>query len=245
MKNLKILTLLFLLLPQFALALTPLDGTFTYRLAWNGIPMGEAVLDAHQSNSDYLMEMRVKLSGIAKLVAKHKSTTKAEGKTAKNMALAEHTYRSDYTQKKTDKSIALTYAKGGILKTRDITPKDDPNTRPPVPFKDVAAVPDPLTFLHVLRARIDGGETTFSQMLYDGKRLTKVDFKEAGAENGLRKFSIKRTPISGYTAKELRKFSESGERAILAFFSNNEHLTLKEVRMQTTAGWVSATLAES
>lgn len=244
MNFLKPLPLLFLVFATPALALTPLDGTFRYKLAWNGIPMGEAVLDAHQSNSDYLMEMRVKLSGIAKLVTKHKSITKAEGKTAKNMALAERLYRSDYTQKKTDKSIVLTYASGGILKTRDITPKDDPNTRPPVPFKDLAAIPDPLTFLHVLRARVDHGETSFSQLLYDGKRLTQIDCAMLGVEDGRLKLGIKRTPLQGYTQKELRKYSESRERAILAFFSNDEHLTLQEVRMETVVGWVSATLED-
>ncbi len=246
MKNLKVLTLLFLLLAKPALALTPLDGTFHYTLAWNGIPMGRATLDAHQSNSEYLMEMRVKLAGIAKLIAKHKSTTKVEGKMAENMALAERTYRSDYTQKKTDKSIRLHYASGGILKAREIIPKDNPATRPPVPFTELTAVPDPLTFVHVVRKRVDEARTKdekkFSLLLYDGKRLTKVDLTMLGVEEGSLKVGVKRTPLKGYTQKELKKFSENGERAILLFFSNDERLTLKEVRMESAVGWVSATL---
>lgn len=206
--------------------------------------MGKAVLDAHQSDVAYLMEMRVKLAGVAKLIAKHKSFTKVEGKMAENMALAERTYVSDYKQSDAPKSIRLVYATGGILENRVIVPEET-GTRPSVPAADVAAVADPLTFVHVVRNRIDRQKDgNFSELLYDGKRLTRVDVTALGEEKAMLTYRVKRVPVKGYTEKELKKYSENAERSILLFFSNDEHLTLKQVKMETAVGWVSATLDE-
>jgi hypothetical protein len=243
--------------PAFAAdssALSPLILNGRYQVAWSGITIGRINLIAYEDAASYRMSIDTKTRGIGAIVSDEAQLVTAKGSKTSEATYIPASYDSR-PQRNIDEedTITLTYdAKGDIsnrLRTRD----DDPAWRAPVAFATINTARDPITATFMLRrmlyASLANGPNEVATKTYDGKRLAEMRLIRAanvkvevmGSYKDSINVAVTRTPIEGYTPKELKKFKK-GDPEIRVFFTNDSSFLPVRATAKTPLGELSMTL---
>ena len=192
-------------------------------------------------------------TGLLKLFVKHSSHTTVDGSGAQDFTYPEAEYESHYQTRGKKKYVKMiTHA--GITGGEILIPPDPP-TRKPVPPDMKKNIADPLTTLLRMREEVwkavHNHTTHFSINLYDGRRLTQVNFI-VGDKQNLRinggkipviAINVTRKLLAGFTESELANYDphESGARF---YVTDDERLIPIRAEATLMFGIISATLAK-
>lgn len=217
------------------------DLTFRgyYKCTFSGINFAKVGIHVEQDSHAYSAITDITLSGIAKLFTKHSSHTIVDG-SGKNYHYSVSEYETNYKTKNKKRYVKLNY-NGAEFDKETLIPPENPDKRKPVPKEEKHGSYDPLSGL--LKARLllidalANNKQAFSLNIYDGRRLTKVDFTVLSARiirMEDRKVPViavqaKRTLLVGFTASELADHDPK-ESPLTIYFSNDE--TLFPVRLE-------------
>lgn len=221
--------------PLPAAAVETLDNvaaTVHYDFSWGGVRFGKISLEADETDATYSIRTLIKSQGLAAIFVKHSSDSKASG-TRSGTAYLPQTYDTNFATRNKKKHVLLNYDGAGNIKEEIMEPAD--TDRPKVSEADRNGARDPLSLLleirHKLYDALANSEKTFKVKMYDGRRLTQVQVdivdlveKEvAGEKKKLVHVITTRSPLSGYTDKELDRMKD-GPNSMNVYFSDDSQL---------------------
>lgn len=253
------MAMIFCLMAGNALAAEPIKPLVLkakYTIAWSGISLGRIRIDANETASIYRMTIDTKTRGIGALVSDEARVVTAEGTVNAAGEYVPVRYRSGPHKDGEDAVTTITYDATGNIVTRERVPADtDPNYRPVVPLNEASAARDPVTAAFILRRKLyetmGTGTSEVMTRTYDGRRLATMRLVQATdarvpiMEDYIESISagVKREPISGYTAKELKKYKK-GDPDIRLYFSKDAAFLPIRATAKTALGELSMTLSE-
>jgi hypothetical protein len=237
--------------------LKPLNLKARYLIAWSGITLGRIYLTAEETPTHYRMVIDTKTRGIGALISDEKRIVEAEGiKNAEGQYLPAR-YNARPQKDPEEDVVTITYDVQGQLVERTRRFPDDPSWRPVVPEAEVNTATDPVTAAFILRRGLydaleNGGKRAeASQRTYDGLRLATMRLTRSGQARVaiLERYRttirahVTRTPISGYTPKEIKKFNK-GDPQMHIFFTDDAAFLPVRASAKTPIGELSMTLVE-
>lgn len=242
-----------LVLPALADDLPPLDFKGVYDFRFSGVPIGRMGIESEQSPAHYAMTADVTTVGVARLFTEHESHTVVSGSGA-GFAYPNVAYESRYRTKDKKKSVVMGW-KEGAFGSETLVPPDNRATRPEVPAEMKKDAADPLSFNLILRKKtweaLQSGNPAFSLNVYDGRRLMRVDAAVAGKQvirlDGRKaaavRVALRRKPLAGYTAKELKRF-DPNEPTLWIYYSDDARFIPIHLEVGFLFGKLTATLAK-
>ncbi len=243
-----------LMIPVLASAaepLAPYNAISRYEFSWSGIGFGKIAIRTNETPTSYDSRVLVKSKGLASLFVKHSSDTTLTGARA-GVDYLPQVYETNFQTRNKKKYIKLEYdALGNVVKETSVPEDTD---RPKVPQDQKAGAHDPLSLVFEIRRKLydalANSQKTFSVLMYDGRRLARVQVDVAnivnrtvgGEKRRLIQVVASREPLSGYTEKELGRMKDAPQ-TLQIFFSDDANLwpMLMEVNvfMATLRGeWV-------
>lgn len=233
--------------------LKPLILTGRYAIAWSGIPLGRIILEADEDAHSYRMSIDTKTHGVGALLSDDKSIAMAEGTKPAEGVYIPTRYDSRPQKNQKGDIVTLTYdTKGNLIKNEQNNP-DDPAWRPTVPRSELAGAYDPITaaftLRHKLHAALQNDTAEISTRMYDGLHLATMRvIRASNARVAIMdkyidtvNVAITRTPINGYTPKELKKY-KNDDPEIRLYFSNDEAFIPVRGTAKVLLGELSMTL---
>lgn len=253
--NILLISLLFLSYPAFAaVPMIAVNFNGHYDLSFAGIPFGRMDIEAEEDASHYRMEADIASVGLVDVFAQHSSQTRATA-TGKDFKFTERSYKTHTQTRKKKRDISMDY-KNGRYVNEVVVPPDNRESRAEVPADLKKDAFDPLSIVLELRRIVmqkmaTGDNSPFSIKLYDGRRLTRADatlpgsktIRVNGAPVAVVHLSLKRTPLAGFTDKELSQYQNS-EPALDVYFSDDEIFLPVKLSLPFTFGSLEATLAK-
>lgn len=196
--------------PAWAVQPLPFEGT--YHFSWNGLRFGKL----HIRSGPKQIETTIKITGIARIFAPHKSTsavTFAELTSCNKPEYCARIYETRYESNKEPRHVKLAYDTTGQLVEEIVEPVEDPAHRPPPAQAEKNGVVEPLTLVLALREALQETPESATVKMFDGRRLMRIHLLLqnravtcAGKAGML--YSLSRTPIAGYTQKELQRLKK-------------------------------------
>jgi hypothetical protein len=211
-------------------------------------------IEVQQTPKHYSIVSDIITTGLVKLFVKHSSHTNVDRLGKQDFVYNQGTYESRYQTRNKKKYVKM-LTKDGITGGETLVPPDNPVTRPPVAAELKHNVFDPLSLTLQMRQELwtalKNNTKQFSIPLYDGRRLTQVNF-EVGEKKTLRlkdgkvpvvQVNVSRQLIAGFTQKELAEYDPK-EGTARFYFSDDKRLVPIRAEASVMFGTVSATLAK-
>jgi hypothetical protein len=222
-----------------------------YKCSFSGIPFAKVGIHTEQDARNYSATTDILLTGVVSLFTSHSSHSTVDG-SGKDYTYNASEYETNYKTKKKKRYVKLNY-KGDIFDKETLVPPENPAKRTPVPTQEKNGSYDPLSAL--LKARmllidaLEKNKKTFSLNVYDGRRLTKVDFtvlstrtiRIDGKKVPIVAVQAKRTLIAGFTKSELADHDPQ-EPPMIMYFSNDEKLFPVRLQANLSFGRLTADL---
>lgn len=201
-----------------------------YKVYWGGVHVADLKAEIHGNQMDTVIES----FGLAKKVSKYES----KSRTMFDLVDGQYRPQSFYTefqQRHGDRTIDIKYAPDGKIAQETVTPPDNRAKRPAVTDERKHSSADPLTAAIIARQKIreslEKGQKHFSFPMYDGRRLSTLDFtihgrmprRIDGVDYNVVKVSFKRIPVQGYTGNELKRMKKE-EPEFTVYLSDDEQL---------------------
>jgi hypothetical protein len=207
-----------------------LNSTKLYKVYWSGIHVADLIINIENDS----IFANIESYGIVKKVSKYRSSFKSQFE-YNNDHYKPISYYTEFEMRNGSKTINIQYSPDGTIKNEVVTPPDKRSKRPAV--KDILKnnSADPLTAFMISRQLIKENlaknNTKFSLNIYDGRRLSRLDFQihgkyERKINESIRKIvkvSFKRIAIDGYTQNELRRMPKE-EPLFTLYLSDDETL---------------------
>ena len=237
--------------------LAPLNLDARYNVAWSGIVIGRIILHAKEDATSYSLSVDTKTHGLGSLISDETSAVSAKGSKKPDGTYVPAEYHSG-PQKAEDTRrdrTELLYNPDGTIAKRSREPEDDPAWRPPVNFADIDTARDPITAGFILRKQLhdalDSKTMEVSNRTYDGARLATMRFirtinakvEVMGTYKDTVDVQVTRTPVTGYTPKELKKFNK-GDPEIHLYFSNDAAFLPVRASAKVLLGELSLTMVD-
>lgn len=216
-------------------ALEPLTVHGKYTLYVGQIPVGKVSWIVREHENGYSAYSKVRTTGIARLIKKHRREMKASGvMNVLGYIPTSYEYNSATGKKR---HVELAYDEKGALIHRVNHPEDGAG-RPQVPATMAKDSVDPLTALLTLREKVGHAlaSSTPNQVthfnVYDGRRLTQISVSVVGTATltdgpepiPVYKAFVERTPIDGHSQGELEDIREEKDPPVYVYFSKDEKL---------------------
>lgn len=213
----------------------PLDSynrIIRYDFEWNGIALGKIALEVSETDGAYAVRTLVKSRGVASFFVKHTSDSNVKGERSA-AGYVPRTYMADVTTRKKNKKVLLEFDGSGLITKQENIPAD--TDRPKVKAQEMEGARDPLSTVLAIRKAvydsIGSGKTSFDLHMFDGKRLFKLDMtidnqvtkSIGGEERAVIHVIAARTPVAGFTEKELERAKEK-EPPLNIYFSDDSAL---------------------
>lgn len=236
-------------------AISPLILNARYIVAWSGITIGRVNIIAHEDASSYFMQIDTKTKGIGSLVSDEASVVFVKGEKSPDGTYIPRQYMARPHRKGERNTTELTYDAQGNITNRLRNPDDDPAWRPPVTFKEINTARDPITASFILRRKLYDAlakeDAEVANRTYDGARLAEMKMiRAANARVAVLdtykdavNVAITRTPINGYSPKELKKYNK-GDPEIRLYFSNDAAFLPIRATAKVLVGELSLTLVD-
>jgi ribosomal protein L24E len=226
-----------------------LDFSGHYDFALGGIPFGQMEMKMSQKPTHYNVSADIAMVGIAKIFVQHESHTISKG-SGQNFYYSDTEYESTYQTRKKPKYVKWVKKNSATI-SEIIRPPDNRASRPAVENDKKSSAYDPLLFALALRVEmaqaIKHDSKTITMSYYDGRRLARVycslngktTIRISGREYPVYSVTAHRTPLGGFTKKELSHMKNDPYATI--YFSED---TLIPVRLEVPIifGIASATL---
>lgn len=202
-----------------------------YECSFSGIPFARVGVEAEQTARHYSGTGDIQFFGIVNIFTKHSSHTTVDASgndfTYNNIA-----YETRYRTNKKRRYVNIIH-KNGQFATEKLDPPESYTTRQKVPDAQKKNALDPFSTIFAMRQKAIAAlkqtpPAPFNLSVYDGRRLTQVDFEYLGrktirTENGkavTHRFSARRKPINGFTEKE-QKSHNPKEAPLIIYFSDD------------------------
>lgn len=253
------LSILLLTTPAFAdgamkehpAALGSFKGHYAFSLG--KIPIGKLGIELEQSPTHYSIVSDIVTTGLVNMIVKHSSHTTVSG-SGREFAYPETEYEAHYQTRKKKKYVKfLTHrAQAG---QEMLVPPDNAVTRTPVDAELKKDVVDPLSLTLRMReatwGAVRAGKGNFSLHLYDGRRLSELDFvveekkqiSYLGKQVPVVPVTLTRKMLAGYTKSELDA-ADPNEPPVRLYFSDDSRFMLVRAEVSLWMGTLSATLSQ-
>lgn len=210
----------------------PLPFNRRYAVYWTGIK----IADLFTGYTGARLTARIESYGLVKQISKYRSETYTDYINHENGILPK-AFFTQFRQRKRTRKIELGYdGDTGLLIADNVTPPDNRKKRPAVAQAAKALTTDPLTAAFAARERVIAarktGDSAFSLPLYDGRRLSRLDFMitgetrietpATGAVNTLM-LEMRRVPLQGYTNNEKKRMQKE-EPVVTVFVSDDMYV---------------------
>ncbi|MDB2415273.1 DUF3108 domain-containing protein [Rickettsiales bacterium] len=199
-----------------------------YKVYWGGFHIANLWTEI----TDGQIKAVIESYGLVKTLSKYESSTKSSYIKKDNRFLPAH-FQTIFKQRHGSRSIDIKYNDSGNIKDEAVIPPDNRLKRPAVEDAKKKNAVDPLTAILVARQKIKNGlkngNDKFSINMYDGRRLSELDFTIYGKQQktiknrqyDVIKIDFKRLPIEGYTDNELKRF-KSEEPVFTLYLEDND-----------------------
>ena len=228
----KIITLIIVLFTFSAAASTEKpEATRLYRVYWSGLHIADLAASVKGNKVDTIIESY----GIVRKVSKYRSKTQSKFDFADGRFVPLSFY-AEFTQRNGGRSIDIKYDESGNIIHEKVTPPDKRYKRPAVEDEMKINTVDPLTAFLAARLKLienmQAGKQNFSFNMYDGRRLSRLDFKIKGRyerdfeDHGKQKIievAFRRNPVAGYTDNELERI-DGEEPDFTVFLTDDDKL---------------------
>ncbi len=185
-------------------------------------------------------------TGIVKLFVEHssRSTLHQTGR--------EGVYESNYKTRKKAKYVKILSRDSKVI-GEELIPPDRPGKRSAIPDEAKKQAHSPLEFLLEMRKNlynsINNGESTYSLLFFDGRRLTQGHFTIEGRKTiriGDKKYktikvAARRALIGGFTKDEQEEY-DPDEPIVYLYYSNDERLIPLRIEFKIGLATAAATL---
>lgn len=238
-------------------ALAPLNLIARYEVAWSGIVVGRIILTAKEDASSYSMIVDTKTHGLGSLVSDESSVVSTVGTKKADGTYVPGHYHSGPQKKGDTRTVTdLDYNVNGNITKRLREPDDTPSWRPAVSFADIDTARDPITASFILRQKLHdvlaNPSAEVSHRTYDGARLATMKMQRTqnakvevmGTYKDTVNVVVTRTPIDGYTPKEVKKFNK-GDPEIHLYFSNDDAFLPVRATAKVVLGELSLTMTDN
>jgi len=225
----------------------PFDFKGIYSLTLAGMEFGRMGLEANEDADDYKAACDITTTGIIRVFVKHSSHSTVHGNSSGII------YETNYRTRNKAKYVKIEQKDGTFKET--LVPPDNPAKRPPVPPEMKEGAYDPLTFVLAMRRELGrilrDGRLNYSQLFFDGRRLTRLDFHLEGRrtityeheKTPVITLSVKRSFLAGFTASELEDVDPSKPEPLLYIhYSDDERRIPLKLEVRMAFGTVAATL---
>ena len=231
--------------------LEKLNGKYTYQIRWNGIGIGRVYLTLEETDKRYSIMVDTKTRGIVDMFAPLRSLIQASGRISEDGQYIPRRYDARSHSDRGGRKVAIRYNREGQLYERMREPMDDPNWRPEVPLTELESITDPLTgflrFRKEFYKNLHAEKEETAVVVYDGRRLAEIRLKAInptrrtidGESMNTVNSVVFRTPVNGYTPKELAKWEE-GDPTVHMYFGLNPQFMPEELNIQLGFGTVTA-----
>lgn len=228
---------IFLLWAHSALAVAalrnlPPEGVRKYGVYWTGIHIADLTV----TQSALEMRARIDSYGVVKKVSKFKSQTRSVYKKSDDGTLIPVSFNTVFRNRSRERSIDIFYDPNGGVTQESVVPPDNRKKRPAVANDLKIGALDPLTAalwarMRVIEAR-KNGERSFSFPIYDGRRLSRLDFslgkKSEISVNG-RSYNVislvmRRVALQGYTKRELERIKD--EEPVMTIYVTDDEAAM-------------------
>ena len=219
-----------------------------YKAYWMGMHVGDIISQISQDkNGAYYIESRIQSRGIAKRFLKYWSVSKSLVNIDDSGNISSQYFFTKSATKRKTREINLSYDEAGNLAGEEVIPPDNRKKRPFVEDDLKYIATDPHSIILVSRKKIkeslDNNISNFSIPVYDGRRLTNVDFNIIGKKNisynsndtEVIHVIIQRQAISGYTEREIKRM-ETENPPINIYLENNDTMLPLIVRAKAPIG---------
>lgn len=230
--------------------LKPLNMAGWHEVYWSGLHIGDLVTYIEETtDGHYRIRTAIESRGLAGVISQFFSRNETQGRfNAKDNHYWPGQFRTYFHSRKTPRAITLFYDNKGHIPERLYNPLENRDKRPDVAAELRAGTLDPLTLIlqarHQLHRALMQGNKAFSINMYDGRRLSRFDFTlqgstiitRQGEKSRTQHVTIQRTPIAGFTGRELERMEEGEEPVIDAWFSDDAELIPIEIRASALLG---------
>ncbi len=234
-------------------ALAPLNYKVIYAFSYAGVNFGKTGIEISQTPTQYDITCDVTSTGIVNAFVKHSShtTVKATGEGGHYDALV---YESNYQTKKKPKYVHMTVKNGEITEEQALPP-DNRATRPEVSKEQKDKAVNPLSLIFAMRQGLHDAmvakKDSFSLLLYDGRRLTQVNFAVIGntsvpidkVNTDVVQVDISRKLLEGWTQSELGD-GKAKEPVVHAYFSRDARFIPILFEVPMWLGTIRASIAK-
>lgn len=183
-----------------------------YKIYWNSAYIADLKVGLDGDKLESLIDTR----GIVKRISKYSNHTYSTFHVYNGLYMPDN-FRSNLRQRHGNKDILIEYAQNGKIIKEEVIPPDNRAKRKAVSEDKKNGAVDPLTAAVVARQKIKyaiaANEKEFSFDIYDGRRLSRLNFHIYGKENiklleknmNVLKIGFKRLPIEGFTKNEFKR----------------------------------------
>lgn len=230
-------TLTYVGMSAHAHALEPLNVNGKFDLYAGQVPVGKMswIVREDAELNTYFSYAKLRTTGLARLISKQRREMKVAGIMDKHGYIPTNYEYHSGTGKK--RHIELGYNEKRKRIHRINTPEDGAG-RPQVTLEEAFGSVDPLTALVQMRFELDhllASDTqhpSASFPIYDGRRLMRGNLQRIGTAQMMNReteisthwITLTRTPIAGFSEKELNKIAKEPEPQITVYFSKDEAL---------------------
>lgn len=232
----------------------PLEFNGIYEFSITAVRFGKMGIEVTQTPEQYAIAADIVSTGLVGKFVKHSSHTTVDGSGGREFTYPNITYESNYQTRKKKKYVKMVRKAGGAPE-ETLVPPDNPKKRPPVEDELKKDAADPLTFLLRMREALHQAmlekKERFSLKLYDGRRLTQVDFAITGKEK--LKYNKKKVPVivvsvtrkllAGFTQSELADH-DPNEPVLYLYITHDSRLIPIRAEVNFWMGTVSAALVK-
>lgn len=227
-------------------------GIYEFKMA--AIKLGKMGIEVEETSDHYAMIADIISTGLVNTLVKHSSHTTVDASGGKNFIYPNKEYESNYQTRKKKKYVKMVHKDGKLVEEK-LVPPDNRAIRPAVADALKKDTVDPLSFLLVMREKLytamQEKKDRFTLKLYDGRRLTQVDFVIGGKQNIL--YNGKKVPVvvvdvtrkllNGFTASELANH-DPNEPVLHLYITNDARLIPLRAEFSFWMGSISAVLAK-
>ena len=216
-----------------------------YKVYWAGIHIANLLAQSSGNKIDALIDSR----GIVKKVSKFSSDTSTVFNFDGN-SYTPVSFHTKFRLKNKTREINIEYDESGTITKDSVVPPDRRSKRPAVPESMKKNTFDPLTSFMKARYEIKNnlakGQNKFTIDMYDGRRLSKLNFEIVGkfkdyninnVKRDVIKAYFKRESVAGYTSNELRR-AKKEEPLFTLYISDDEYFLPIKVDAKAPLGSV-------
>ncbi|MCC7259405.1 MAG: DUF3108 domain-containing protein [Alphaproteobacteria bacterium] len=232
-------------------ATAPLTANLWYKFYWSGLYAGDIIIGVTETEGKYEARAVIETQDMVRTISRFWSDTSIHGTREKGAYRPTHYDTYYHRRKGGGRKIVLDYEGDARIVKEDYNPPENRQKRPAVPPEQRDGAPDPITLALVvrqkLRALLDAGTKKFTMRMFDGRRLSDVNFEIVGKDiievkerrRDVIHIVYEQSPVAGYTNNEMKRLAGENPRVDI-YISDDDRLIPLQVEGTAMMGTASA-----